>query len=67
MTKLSLSQLSNRQKILAETCMTHNLELDMIIFDEAHKTVEARDKVFSYLLNICNIKTNMDHLKHKSS
>lgn len=43
--------------ILSKACSDLNYELDMIIFDEAHRTVGTHNRQFSCLLNDDNIKT----------
>jgi superfamily II DNA or RNA helicase/ribosomal protein S20 len=43
--------------VLSKVCMKLDFELDMIIYDEAHKTCGESSKLFSYLLNDKNIKT----------
>jgi len=43
--------------VLSKVCMKLEFELDMIIYDEAHKTCGESSKLFSYLLNDENIKT----------
>jgi superfamily II DNA or RNA helicase len=43
--------------IFAKVCMKIDYKLDLIIYDEAHKTVGSSNKQFSYLLNDENIKT----------
>jgi superfamily II DNA or RNA helicase len=44
-------------EVLSKVCMKLDFELDMIIYDEAHKTCGESSKLFSYLLNDKNIKT----------
>lgn len=41
---------------LAEICKENDIRFDLGIFDEAHKTVGAKDKLFSHLLFHKNIK-----------
>lgn len=43
--------------ILADSCQKIDYKLDLIIFDEAHKTVGSVDKLFAYLLDDKNIST----------
>lgn len=44
-------------EVLSKACTNLNYELDMIIFDEAHRTVGVSDRQFSCLLSDDNIKT----------
>jgi len=43
--------------VLSKVCMKLDFELDLIIYDEAHKTCGESSRLFSYLLNDKNIKT----------
>lgn len=44
-------------EVLSGVCKKINFELDIIIYDEAHKTVGSSDRSFSCLLNDDNITT----------
>ena len=43
--------------VFANVCQKSEFELDLIIFDEAHKTVGSDDRIFSCLLSDDNITT----------
>jgi predicted helicase len=44
-------------EVLSEACKKLRIDLDIIIYDEAHKTVGSSDRSFSCLLNDDNITT----------
>ena len=43
---------------IADACLKANLTIDLLIADEAHKTVGRKDKGFAALLYNENIKIN---------